>query len=165
MPTDNKPKRLIYIKNENGHFVCPHCGQVREKQNTMYYHMLTHNGKLPYECSICEKGFTQKQELTLHMQRRHPEEAQEEKPLICCPFPNCNFSDVRKGNVKTHCMRKHAQKYTKELIDTTDGYHCNTCEFESRSAAGIYYHLSTCLIQNDIIPANSSFMNLFKELL
>ncbi len=164
MSTDNKPKRLIYIKNENGHFVCPHCGQVREKQNTMYYHMLTHNGKLPYECSICEKGFTQKQELTLHMQRRHPEEATDEKPEICCPFPNCNFSDVRKGNVKTHCMRKHAEKYTKENIDATDGYHCNVCEFESRSAAGIYYHLSSCLVQNDIIPANSGFMKLFKTL-
>ena len=164
MSTIDKPPRLVYMKNENGHFVCPHCGQVREKQNTMYYHMLTHNGKLPYECSICEKGFTQKQELTLHMQRRHPEKASEEKPVIYCPFPDCNFSDVRKGNVKTHCMRKHAHKYTKDNIDNTDGYHCNVCEFESRSAAGIYYHLSTCLIQNDVIPVNSSFMKLFKTL-
>ncbi len=164
MSSESKPPRLIYIKNENGHFVCPHCAQVREKQNTMYYHMLTHKGKLPYECTICEKGFTQKQELTLHMQRRHPEECEEEKPVIACPFPNCNFSDVRKGNVKTHCMRKHAEKYTKDVIDNSDGYHCNVCEFESRSAAGIFYHLSSCLVQNDIIPAESSFMKRFKTL-
>ncbi len=162
--SSDKPQRLVYIKNENGHFVCPHCAQVREKQNTMYYHMLTHKGKLPYECTICEKGFTQKQELTLHMQRRHPEECEEEKPVITCPFPNCNFSDVRKGNVKTHCMRKHAEKYTKDVIDNTDGYHCNVCEFESRSAAGIFYHLSSCLVQNDIIPAESNFMKRFKIL-
>ncbi len=162
--SSDKPQRLVYIKNENGHFVCPHCAQVREKQNTMYYHMLTHKGKLPYECTICEKGFTQKQELTLHMQRRHPEECEEEKPVITCPFPNCNFSDVRKGNVKTHCMRKHAEKYIKDVIDNSDGYHCNVCEFESRSAAGIFYHLSCCLVQNDIIPAESSFMKRFKIL-
>ncbi len=95
--------RMTYKKNKDGNFVCPTCGEVKEKQNTMFYHMQSHVGKLPYECNICKKSFVQKQELLLHKQRKHADE--EEKKIkavfseIKCPFDNCDFSNIRKGNV------------------------------------------------------------------
>ena len=155
--------RMTYKKTKDGKFVCPTCGEIKEKQNTMFYHMQTHVGKLPYECNICKKSFVQKQELLLHKQRKHAEEEKKTKAdtvkfnEIKCPYDDCDFSNIRKGNVRTHCMRKHASEYiTKDTIKY-DGinYNCLVCKFNSTSLSGIYYHLSTCLLTNNKIPAKS----------
>ena len=31
--------KMTYIRNEQGHYVCPECDVVKVKQNTMHYHM------------------------------------------------------------------------------------------------------------------------------
>lgn len=151
-------KKKVYIKNNDGHFVCPHCGEVKEKQNTMFYHMQTHQGQLPYECNICNKQFCQKQELLLHKQRRHAGVA-DVPPLdvYMCPWDDCDFTDPRKGNVRTHCMRSHARSYiTKEMIvPTAAGYDCGICNKSCGSITGLYYHFSTCLIDVGAIPPTS----------
>ncbi len=154
--------KRVYIKNDDGHFVCPHCDEVKEKQNTMFYHMQTHEGKLPYECNICKKGFVQKQEMILHKQRKH---ADAEEPVAAaekylCPFDDCDFADIRKGNIRIHCMRKHGSKYlTEETITKSmdDGYTCLTCNYVNKSHSGILYHLSTCLLEHGVISPTSEF--------
>ncbi len=149
--------RMTYKKNKEGKFVCPTCGDIKEKQNTMFYHMQTHAGKLPYECNICKKSFVQKQELLLHKQRKHTEEDKKTLTKFMCPFDSCEFSNDRKGNVRTHCMRIHATEYITKDVIKYDGinYNCTVCNYKSSSLPGIYYHFSTCLIENKIIPAKS----------
>lgn len=151
-------RRRVYIKNEAGEYVCPFCGVTKANQNTMFYHMNKHEGKLPHECSVCKKGFVQKQELQFHMLKWHPATgasaaaAQEE---ICCPYDNCTFSDIRKGNVRTHIMRKHVTKHIKDYIsrDEAGQWLCDLCDAEFASAAGFYYHLYKCTQEHEILPA------------
>lgn len=149
-------RRRIYIKNEAGEYVCPFCGVTKANQNTMFYHMNKHEGKLPHECTVCKKGFVQKQELQFHMLKWHPSgpaaAAQDE---IACPYDNCTFSDIRKGNVRTHIMRKHVTKHIKEYIERgEDGeWMCGLCDEEFPSAAGFYYHLYKCTQEHEILPA------------
>ena len=152
------PNKKIYIKNDAGHFICPHCGEIKEKQNTMFYHMQSHEGQLPYECNVCKKQFVQKQELLLHKQRRHPEK--EEVPPMeyyYCPWDDCDFADPRKGNVRTHCMRSHARAYINPdmVVSTTAGYDCGLCKKSCGSITALYYHFSTCLIDHGAIPPRS----------
>ncbi len=148
-----------YIKNDAGHFVCPHCNIVKEKQNTMFYHLQTHEGKLPYECNLCKKSFVQKQELALHKLRKHAEQ-EEQVDRIVCPFDNCEFTDVRKGNVRVHCIRIHGREYlTDEIFGRNDDgtWSCNLCQHEAGSQAAILYHLSTCLFDHGVISPTSDF--------
>ncbi len=148
-----------YYKNDEGHFICPHCGEIKEKQNTMFYHMQSHQGQLPYECNICKKQFVQKQELLLHKQRRHAgiTEAPPED-LFVCPWDDCDFSDPRKGNIKTHIMRSHARAYITAdmIVATATGYDCGLCKKSCGSITGLYYHFSTCLIDHGAIPPASA---------
>jgi len=154
--TERKP---LYTKNAAGHFVCPHCGEVKEKQNTMFYHMQTHEGKLPYECNICKKGFVQKQELLLHKQRKHAQQLEDVVDKYVCPFDDCDFEDIRKGNVRTHCIRMHGREYINDdmIKRTGQQWSCGLCNYTCGSQAGIYYHLSSCLFDNGAIPPDSEF--------
>ncbi len=153
--------KRTYTKNKDGHFVCPHCDEVKEKQNTMFYHMQTHDGKLPYECNICKKGFVQKQELIYHKQSKHlttPEAVAVD--LIECPFDDCDFKDIRKGNIRIHCMRKHGCEYlTKDTITKSDEgfYMCKTCNYKNKSQSGILYHICSCLLEFGVISPTSEF--------
>lgn len=157
--TMEQKKRNNYIKNDAGHFVCPHCNIVKEKQNTMFYHLQTHEGKLPYECNICKKTFVQKQELALHKLRKHTQE-QEQVDRTVCPFDDCDFADVRKGNVRIHCIRIHGREYiSDDIIGRTDdgAFNCGLCGHTANSQTGLYYHLSTCLFDHGVISPSSEF--------
>jgi hypothetical protein len=160
-PSD-KPKRRVYIRDENGNFVCPICGVVKTRQNTMLYHMDKHEGHLPHECSVCKKGFLQKSELQLHQMKWHPKD---DSGVVLCPYPDCNFSDVRKGNVRTHCMRKHVSQYTADIIKRETGvWTCAICDFKSTSAAGFYYHLYGCIVDSGLVPTGSADAELLAQL-
>ena len=153
MSTGRKFSR--YIKDENGHFICPHCGITKENQNTMFYHMQRHEGKLPHECGICKKGFIQKTELQLHTLKYHPVTTTDNK--VHCPIDGCDFADIRKGNVRTHLMRKHAGPYIETVVGRTPAgnWCCGRCNATISSASGFYYHLFTCAVAGGLIPDNS----------
>jgi hypothetical protein len=159
-------ERKGYTKNAAGHFVCPHCGETKEKQNTMFYHMQTHEGKLPYECNVCKKGFVQKQELLLHKQRRHAQELKGSADAVVCPFDDCDFEDIRKGNVRIHCIRMHAREYISDDMIKRSGtqWSCDLCDYNCGSQAGLYYHLSSCLLEYGIIPPDSEFARTMEDL-
>jgi hypothetical protein len=144
-----------YIKNEDGHYVCPFCGDIKKNQSTMFYHMNKHEGRLPHQCGQCSKAFVQKQELALHILKWHPEPTVDSS--TACPFDGCDFKDVRKGNVRTHCMRKHVSEYMDGiLVKDADGtWNCSLCATCCSSAAGFYYHLYKCMMDYEIIVADS----------
>lgn len=119
----------------------------------MYYHMQRHEGRLPHECDICKKGFIQKTELQLHTLKYHP--ANDAPAKTVCPIDGCDFADYRKGNVRTHLMRKHAAPYLEELIRRTaaGNWHCVICNTTIGSASGFYYHLYNCAAQSDLLDS------------
>jgi hypothetical protein len=136
-----------YIRNEDGHFVCPTCGVVKEKQNTMYYHMKRHADELPHTCKVCKKSFLQKQTLDLHMKSKHSTAAAATHEFMC-PFDGCEFGAHTKGNCRTHFFRTHFMDEVAELLmhDKDAGtIECMGCDRTFNSLGLFYYHCGDCL--------------------
>lgn len=141
-----------YTKNENGDFVCPHpgCGFTKSNQSTLHYHMKKHAEQLEYVCKTCKKQFLQKQTLDLHIRSKHPElikDANTEKKFKC-PFDNCDFSALTKGNCITHCLRIHFQDEINNIMvkdEETKSIYCNQCDKEFSSSSAFYYHCKGCI--------------------
>jgi len=139
-----------YVRNNLGHFVCPTCGEVKEKQNTMYYHMQKHKDSLPFACRYCKKQFLQKQTLDLHIRSKHADSSSEtstsSEKLFECPFPSCTFSSLTKGNLRTHCLRTHFPEETDKLLQMkNEQITCTSCNKEFSSKGAFYYHCSDCI--------------------
>lgn len=144
---------MKYIKNEDGLFVCPHCNVTKQNQNTMHYHMKKHEEITNYVCKSCKKGFLQKQTLDLHIKSRHPEllESDVERKFKC-PFDNCEFSALTKGNCIIHCLRVHFNKEVKDTMyqnPDTKMIECSECNNEFNSVCSFYYHCKGCMIFNE----------------
>ena len=147
-----EPMTLTYIKNEQGHFVCPDCNVVKTRQNSMHYHMKKHMQALNHVCEVCDKGFLQKQTLELHMRSKHSELAKEEEHKYKCPFDDCEFAALTKGNCIIHCLRVHCQEQIKEIMNTnneTKTIECTACAKSFASSCGFYYHAKGCLQMDD----------------
>ena len=139
---------LHYIKNDKGEFVCPQCNIVKKRQNSMHYHMKKHLEELDHVCKVCKKGFLQKQTLDLHMRSKHPELEKEEANRFGCPFEDCTFSALTKGNCIIHCLRVHYQEELKEKMQQdpeTKVITCTDCDTEFSSSCGFYYHCKKCM--------------------
>lgn len=134
-----------YIRNENGHFVCPNCDVVKKNQNTMYYHMKKHEGKLPFECDICHKDFVQKSSLEVHKLSKH-KTAKKEVEMFKCVFDNCHFESVTKANRRIHCLRKHFHEFVDKIMDDNK---CSRCNKTFQSQTAFYYHVSSCIQIDD----------------
>lgn len=138
-----------YIRNEHGHFVCPTCGEVKEKQNTMYYHMQKHKDALPFACRHCKKQFLQKQTLDLHIRSKHADSCSDtssDTSVYECPFDGCQFSSMTKGNLRSHCLRVHFAEETTALLSTAnDKISCTSCNKQFNSKGAFYYHCSDCI--------------------
>ena len=134
-----------YQRNADGDFICPHCPKVISKENpsTMHYHLRKHEGNYAYSCKHCEfKSFFQ-HKLDHHMVAKHSNEAQVPKiPVLKCPFPNCTFQSLTKGNCVIHFMRKHCKQEVDVLLDQ-NGI-CRHCGAEFQSNTAFQYHASTC---------------------
>ena len=76
-------------------------------------HMLTHDDKNPFYCSICEKGFTRKGTYDQHVLLKHSD-LQE---FYTCDECNQNFSS--RSNLEGHSKNKH-------FVEQTE-YACNIC--------------------------------------
>lgn len=156
LSTSTKPSTmpLKYTKNEDGDFVCPDCGVTKKNQNTMHYHMKKHEEQLTHVCKACKKGFLQKQTLDLHIRSKHPElikdSANSEKKFKC-PFDNCEFSALTKGNCVIHCLRVHFQDEINNMMtkdNETKMIYCNECDKEFSSSCAFYYHCKDCMTFN-----------------
>jgi hypothetical protein len=132
-----------YIKNEQGWFVCPNCNVVKENQNTMYYHMKKHEGKLPFECDICKKDFIQKTSLELHKLSKHKDRDTNKIDTFKCCFDGCKFEAITKANRRIHCMRKHFKNETDIILDEENS--CKACKTKFSSTTAFYYHAISCV--------------------
>lgn len=142
---------LKYIKNEDGKFVCPHCPSVSYRnQSSMHYHLKKHEEMTTFTCKACKKGFLQKAALDLHIHSKHPELASsdDEHKRWNCPFDDCSFSALTKGNCIIHCLRVHFQEEIKSimLVDSeTKEIECTECCKEFSSSCAFYYHCKSCV--------------------
>ena len=141
---------FTYIKDDDGNFVCPTCGVTKKNQNTMHYHMKKHEEELTHVCKACKKGFLQKQTLDLHMRSKHPELVKDDvnKNKFKCPFDDCDFSNITKGNTVIHCLRVHFQdEISNMMIKDTDTklIYCTECENDFGSSSAFYYHCKGCI--------------------
>ena len=143
---------MIYQKNEEGLFVCPQCQFVKAHQSSMHYHMKKHLAEQErHTCGTCQKTFLQKRALDLHIQSKHPDTVEEIAKFVC-PFKECDFRSLTKGNCVIHCVRVHFQDEIKTIMEM-DGkrMRCTVCETTFSSSSSFYYHAKACL------PKNSKF--------
>jgi hypothetical protein len=126
-----------YQKNEAGEFVCPHCGETKARQNTMFYHLKKHTGDMKYVCSVpgCDRKFIQKSGLTQHMAQAHATGT----PGWGCPC--CDHTCRMKANMQIHIARMHGDVPPAAASGATD---CVVCEKTFASATAYYYHAVTC---------------------
>lgn len=143
---------LTYIKNEKGEFICPHegCKFTSKNQSTTHYHLKKHLDELNYTCKYCKKTFLQKQTLELHIRSKHPEQSkfiEKNSKKYYCPFDNCDFSSLTKGNTIIHCLRVHFQEEIQNLINDTEDNQikCKECNTEFNSTCAFFYHAKKCL--------------------
>ena len=127
-----------YQKNEAGEFVCPHCGETKARQNTMFYHMKKHTGDMKYVCSVpgCDRKFIQKSGLTQHMAQAHATGA----PEWGCPC--CDHTCRMKANMSIHIARMHGE--TVAPAASSGATVCVVCDKTFASATAYYYHAGEC---------------------
>lgn len=144
---------LKYTKDDDGNFVCPHpgCGFTKRNQSTLHYHMKKHEEQLEHVCKLCKKQFLQKQTLDLHIRSKHPELIKDSancEKKFKCPFDDCDFSALTKGNCVIHCLRVHFQDEIKQIMNIdneTKCIHCEECGKEFNSSCSFYYHSKGCV--------------------
>ena len=150
--------KMTYMKNEAGDYVCPECDKVvpKNRQSTMSMHMKKHQlekvQEKPHACTHCAiPAFLTKAALDAHMIRlagRHGHPGLTDAPNeIECPFDGCDFSDISKGNVRTHCMRVHVGEEVRALLDRGEAkdIRCKNCSVEFNSLGSFYYHSIGCV--------------------
>jgi KRAB domain-containing zinc finger protein len=131
-----------YQKNDDGHYVCGICSEVKEKQNTMHYHLQKHEGKMPHACSHCEKRFYQKYALDDHIKLRHSTKPVEAN--IKCPFDNCTEKFHKKEHARVHIARNHLRDYLNPwILKKKDSkiHTCGNCQTDFNSYPAILYHV------------------------
>ena len=141
-----------YIKNADGHFVCPHCDKVTEKQNTMYYHVKkNHTKDLPFECKKCvdTPRFLQKSSYLHHLATIHPDEATDveggSNPYAGVSFKcnDCDHSTHTKANLLIHYARAHCRTWIPTYSKSSE---CSGCKKSFNSSSAFLYHSISCLI-------------------
>jgi hypothetical protein len=145
-----------YKTNEQGFYVCTICSEVKEKQNTMHYHMKKHEGKPSYECKSCDKKFYQKYALDDHIKLNHSKEPVAE---IKCPFDDCDITFIKKEHCRIHIARNHLKKSIEPLIEKKADskiHTCIPCKREFNSYPAILYHAM------DHMKANADFKDKLK---
>jgi hypothetical protein len=159
------PSTTKYVRDAEGRYVCPDCGKVTEKQNTMYYHMKKNHARdLPFECTKCESHprFLQKSSYLHHVATHHPEDAKtdETNPYAGVSFacPGCEHTTHTKANMLIHYARTHC----KEWIPPYSKYACcEGCSKTFASSSAYLYHAITCL-KDRAPPTHSSIMSRIK---
>jgi hypothetical protein len=129
-----------YKKNEAGQYVCHICGDVKDKQNTMHYHLQRHEGTLSYECKDCDQKFFQKYALDNHIKLVHAKK----EATLKCPFAACTEVFHKKEYLRVHIARNHISETIKPWIikkDDSKIYTCGCCKKECKSYPSILYHV------------------------
>lgn len=150
---------IKYVKNEAGHFQCPHCEKTCEKQNTMYYHIKkNHTNDYKFVCNHCEgdaRNFIQKSAYLQHMAIAHPDvEIEEDNPYAGKEFncPSCDHTAKTKANIVVHFARTHCKEWIPAF---TKECKCTGCQKDFKSSTAYLYHAVSCIkpIPQDCVTA------------
>jgi len=110
---DEKKKKYIshkYEKDENGLLKCPYCDCKKKNLSTISMHVsVNHASEMgkevnPHKCEYpnCGKSFPIKTRLVHHIKNHHQVDS------LCCPFPNCEYTDSKnKATLYTNYVKKH----------------------------------------------------------
>jgi hypothetical protein len=133
---------MTYIRNESGHFVCPvaGCGAIKERQNTMHYHMKTHAGAMTHVCHEpgCGASFVQKSGLDQHVAQKH-------STVTAWACPCCSHTCKMKANLLIHVGRKHGSGWiTAPEVGEAKSLGCTGCKKSFSSPGAYYYHAVQC---------------------
>ncbi|XP_031631923.1 zinc finger protein 568-like [Contarinia nasturtii] len=130
---------------------CEFCNYVAPSASKLIRHRSIHTSEKPFECNICAKGFTRKDNLKAHMMRIHTGEL---------PF-KCNICAKRfaeKNTLKKH-MRTHAKQFpfqcsicrqgftakrTKETHEKNCNprrYECYLCKYSTLHKSSLVSHM------------------------
>jgi hypothetical protein len=112
--------------------------------------MKKHEGKLPYECSICKKDFMQKASLDLHMLSKHKDPKKSD--MFKCPAKGCEFESLTKANCRIHCLRKHFKEEINAIMEENNC--CTVCKNAFLSNTAFYYHAAKCVKLNNLEKQN-----------
>lgn len=139
-----------YTRNNEGHFVCPYCNEVKKKQNTMHYHIKrVHEQNLPFQCNHCEEKpkFLQKSSYLHHLATHHPENphpSESEKNMYAnatFPCTACTHSSHTKANTMIHFARVHSTSWIPPYCKDDP---CTSCNKVFQSSSAYLYHALTC---------------------
>ena len=130
--------KLSYVKNEDGHFVCPECNVVKTRQNTMHYHMKKHTGVYEHVCEVpgCGKEFLHKSGLQQHTIQAHPTP---DATIWSCPC--CPHTSKMKANLVIHIGRKHGTGW---IPTPPEDGNCTGCKKSFSSVTAYFYHAVKC---------------------
>lgn len=149
--TANRPQiPSKYIRNSNGHFVCPHCNVIKEKQNTMLYHIeKKHDEKVRFECKQCAipQKFLQKCTYLHHLAAIHPDSPHpsenEQNPYanVQHTCPSCAHTTHTKGNMLIHFARVHCETWIPGFVKNEA---CKGCSKTYASSTAYLHHAVQC---------------------
>ena len=155
MHVDNQNQTVSkYIRNADGHFVCPHCNVVKAKQNTMLYHIeKKHDEKVRFECKRCTEvqKFLQKCTYLHHLAAVHPDSphpSDEEKNPYANVYhtcPSCDHKTHTKGNALIHFARVHCEKWVPAFVKNEA---CKGCAKVYSSSTAYLHHAANCFKGN-----------------
>ena len=150
-------RRYTYTRTQDGrHYICPHCSAIKTNQNTMHYHLKTHETAATtaavaadaFECGTCKRRFFTGDSLDLHIRVRHPE-------VLFCPFVGCNYKTKVKSSLTIHYLRSHCSAEVLALAMATGSaesappltslpappIECRACGKLCKSNAAFHYHV------------------------
>ena len=137
-------------------FFCPYCTYRTPIIARLKRHMTIHTGKV-YNCSRCEKSYTEEYKLREHFKIKHEKSVH----FVC---EQCRRDFTSKGGLKYHMKTMHRKEFDHwcdacckgfkdphtyethvEIKHNRSGFTCNSCSNIFKSAANLSMHKKACV--------------------